>query len=193
MFGGSSYVIGAPTAASGPLWSMSGNLISLASYIAPQPYAGVAAALAALGFSADVGVAMGVVADYTFALKTEFYNSVGKPLLSYDILDQSLGVHDFAIEGSVRLYSAASADHLYQGLFTLGYDVLLYEDTFSIGAGGPWPVDGVGGGGSGYVGEFDLMYLGQYTVVGAVPLPPSCILLGSGLLGLVGWRRFRKS
>jgi len=25
-----------------------------------------------------------------------------------------------------------------------------------------------------------------------VPLPPTVILLGSGLLGLVGWRRFRK-
>ena len=26
-----------------------------------------------------------------------------------------------------------------------------------------------------------------------VPLPPTALLLGSGLLGLVGWRRFRKS
>jgi hypothetical protein len=30
----------------------------------------------------------------------------------------------------------------------------------------------------------------EYT---AVPLPPSVLLLGSGLLGLAGWRRFRKS
>jgi hypothetical protein len=29
--------------------------------------------------------------------------------------------------------------------------------------------------------------------VTAVPLPPTVLLLGSGLLGLVGWRRFRKS
>jgi hypothetical protein len=29
--------------------------------------------------------------------------------------------------------------------------------------------------------------------INAVPLPPSALLLGSGLLGLVGWRRFRKS
>jgi hypothetical protein len=27
----------------------------------------------------------------------------------------------------------------------------------------------------------------------AVPLPPSVLLLGSGLLGLAGWRRFKKS
>jgi hypothetical protein len=28
--------------------------------------------------------------------------------------------------------------------------------------------------------------------VQAVPLPPTVLLLGSGLLGLAGWRRFRK-
>jgi hypothetical protein len=27
---------------------------------------------------------------------------------------------------------------------------------------------------------------------GAVPVPPSVLLLGSGLLGIVGWRKFRK-
>jgi hypothetical protein len=34
----------------------------------------------------------------------------------------------------------------------------------------------------------------QYTgVENLVPIPPTALLLGSGLLGLVGWRRFRKS
>ncbi len=35
-------------------------------------------------------------------------------------------------------------------------------------------------------------FQGTWTAV-AVPLPPSVLLLGSGLLGLAGWRRFRKS
>jgi len=34
---------------------------------------------------------------------------------------------------------------------------------------------------------------GGYGVAPAVPIPPTVLLLGSGLLGLVGWRRFRKS
>jgi len=33
----------------------------------------------------------------------------------------------------------------------------------------------------------------QTRVGGEVPIPPSVLLLGSGLLGLAGWRRFRKS
>ena len=32
-----------------------------------------------------------------------------------------------------------------------------------------------------------------YVGLAAVPVPPTVLLLGSGLLGLVGWRRFRKS
>jgi hypothetical protein len=36
-------------------------------------------------------------------------------------------------------------------------------------------------------------YFGGNFMMSAVPVPPSVFLLGSGLLGLVGWRRFRKS
>jgi hypothetical protein len=32
----------------------------------------------------------------------------------------------------------------------------------------------------------------QYQIISDVPLPPSALLLGSGLLGLLGLRRFRK-
>jgi len=35
--------------------------------------------------------------------------------------------------------------------------------------------------------------LWTYTQVEVVPLPPSVFLLGAGLIGLAGWRRFRKS
>jgi hypothetical protein len=37
----------------------------------------------------------------------------------------------------------------------------------------------------------DFTNIGRASAV-AVPLPPSALLLGSDLLGLVGWRRFRK-
>jgi hypothetical protein len=39
-----------------------------------------------------------------------------------------------------------------------------------------------------YIGQVEA--LGRFDVL--VPLPPSLLLLGSGLLGLAGWRRFRK-
>jgi hypothetical protein len=35
-------------------------------------------------------------------------------------------------------------------------------------------------------------YFGPNFLVSAVPVPPTVILLGSGLLSLAGWRRFRK-
>jgi hypothetical protein len=36
--------------------------------------------------------------------------------------------------------------------------------------------------------------MGTFTgSIDVVPLPPTVLLLGSGLIGLAGWRRFRKS
>jgi hypothetical protein len=40
--------------------------------------------------------------------------------------------------------------------------------------------------------NFDYLYYNYTPAPPAVPLPPSALLLGSGLLGLAGWRRFRK-
>jgi type VI protein secretion system component Hcp len=48
----------------------------------------------------------------------------------------------------------------------------------------------------GSVGGLGLLFgmgLAGPMTVEVVPLPPTALLLGSGLLGLVGWRRFRKS
>jgi hypothetical protein len=41
------------------------------------------------------------------------------------------------------------------------------------------------------IGMAGVLYFTESQVV--VPIPPTALLLGSGLLGLVGWRRFRKS
>ena len=47
------------------------------------------------------------------------------------------------------------------------------------------------------LGTFDLVEVGDYgvghVINQAIPVPPTMLLLGSGLLGLVGWRRFRKN
>jgi len=53
--------------------------------------------------------------------------------------------------------------------------------------------DGSGGGGQPYGdGDYQDNVL-WVSVNNPVPVPPGVLLLGSGLLGLVGWRRFRKS
>ncbi len=43
------------------------------------------------------------------------------------------------------------------------------------------------------IGSGEEVYLDNIAVGSAVPIPPSLVLLGSGLLGLGGWRRFRKN
>jgi hypothetical protein len=54
----------------------------------------------------------------------------------------------------------------------------------------PIPGGGYGEGGIAYLNLG--LSLGNFTE-NPVPLPPTVLLLGSGLLGLAGWRRFRKS
>jgi hypothetical protein len=74
--------------------------------------------------------------------------------------------------------------------------VMLYEtpDINSLSVPGYHPLAG-GGSSYGYIendGEHDVGYLFLTGALTSVPLPPSMLLLGSGLLGLAGWRRFRK-
>ena len=75
--------------------------------------------------------------------------------------------------------------------------------------GGPGTLNASGNALQGIEGDGTIQFLGAYstitwtgsspefwngfTVGSPVPIPPSALLLGSGLLGLVGWRRFRKS
>ena len=42
------------------------------------------------------------------------------------------------------------------------------------------------------VDELTTVFMRSDLDVAVVPLPPSLLFMGSGLLGLVGWRRFRK-
>jgi hypothetical protein len=59
-----------------------------------------------------------------------------------------------------------------------------YGATFWTETGGWWGTD--------YVEVYWTFTTQPYTADN-VPLPPSVLLLGAGLIGLAGWRRFRKS
>jgi hypothetical protein len=110
-------------------------------------------------------------------------------------------------------YSATSVT----GTFTAGQkafglemepdDQVVHNMTLTVGAGGPsltltQPVNGDGGAlFFGWVAPnaqttFTLSSDADFAfgrMVQPVPVPPSVLLLGSGLLGLIGWRRMRKS
>jgi hypothetical protein len=94
----------------------------------------------------------------------------------------------------VALYSGSNKlawdSSLSPGLGLWATDTVTYHSTSnSPGIGEPLKIMITA---NGDVVDFDKVSL-DVVLPSTVPLPPSLLLLGSGLLGLAGWRRFRKS
>jgi len=88
--------------------------------------------------------------------------------------------YDYTASGNGILYTGIWVTDSDDGVTVLKYYALLYS---SIGL---YYLDDYSGSDSWYIGVVEA--LGQ----NHAPLPPSLLLFGSGLLGLVGWRRYRK-
>lgn len=115
------------------------------------------------------------------------------------------------MSGTTVASGSATWANSYWGYSSWGYDI--YSSTASglnvpIGAGTYWlelsngATAGVknvywdvnNGPSTAYMNALGQIDSQAFTVYGStVPVPPSVLLLGSGLLGLVGWRRFRKN
>jgi hypothetical protein len=97
-------------------------------------------------------------------------------------------IFSLSADADLITYGGTRSGH---GEYSLGYISVLAEITYDeIGRGtgtvfyGPgWYADGTS--------TIDVTYIISMTG-NVVPIPPTALLLGSGLLGLLGWRRFRK-
>ena len=134
-------------------------------------------------------------------------NSVDKPLLANEFVNISgfvSGLGTFS-EGMVMLESAGGPVSDFAVLsslcgnfnltfmsdgapgfrLALGLFNLVYRDPFSVVESGDYQTL--------FPDVAGKLLITAASDVAAVPLPPSLLLLGSGLLGLAGWRRFRKN
>jgi hypothetical protein len=161
---------------------------------APPPVDAVAAALDAAGVYLNAGI--GVSIQGTYSLRTLYYFNNGTPDGYHTVtVDPSPGVHSFTFTEDVMVLMTAFADYLYGGDLHLAFGQSLYGDigSYDFPTGLNWDPT-FDGGRTGPLGIWDIgevTYTGYYTS-GTAPLPPTVLLLGSGLLGLVGLRRFRK-
>jgi len=124
-----------------------------------------------LGFETFIGI-MDYDASYYYAMTA---SSVIPPVPS--VIARSVGWHKYeAVFGDAETKLYIDGTEVYSALGEYGLTRL------SLQLSGPsWRPDATS-----YFDDFSAN-------VRPVPLPPTALLLGTGLLGLAGWRRFRKS